>query len=499
MIGTLREIVVALLIAVVLLGAVPMVCSCYQFVLVALHRWHDHYEAADPSVLPRVVVLVPAWNEQLVLRFSIDRMMRLDYPSDRLRVVVVDDASDDGTAELLEAKQADYPGRVIALRREHGGQGKAQTLNYGLREVLADAWAEAVLITDADVVLEPTALRRLTRHFADPEVGAVTAFIREASEPPNWLNRYIGYEYCAAQAAGRRAQNVLGAQACLAGGAQLHTRANLEALGGQIDTSTLAEDTMTTFRTQLDGRRVIFDGNAQCLAEEPAEITGLWKQRLRWARGNVQVTRQLSGVFFRRSGTHGLGGMWFGLWWLSTLLLPGLMVLATASLIGLWWLRSGTAQTAFQSLWWINVVGFVFTTTFTLLLDRRIARRSWFQAVAFPGLVSLVVMAWIIAPGPMRAVARRACDGIGLGWTPTVRTTLLLTAYIWTAGCMVAAWLVYRLDRSGRARSLVPVLLFIVGYGPLLSAITFAAYVAEARGVAVTWDKTVKTGKLAAR
>ena len=68
------------------------------------------------------------------------------------------------------------------------------------------------------------------------------------------MNRFISFEYISAQAGARRAQNVLGAQACLAGGAQLLRRESLEAIGGEIDTSSLAEDTFTTFNVQLAGR-----------------------------------------------------------------------------------------------------------------------------------------------------------------------------------------------------------------------------------------------------
>ena len=106
---------------------------------------------------------------------------------------------------------------------------------------------------DADVIYEPSSLRRMTRHLADPGVGAVTAYIKEGSRPGNYMTRFIGYEYITAQAAARRSQNVLGVIACLAGGAQLHSRANIEAIGGRVDTTTLAEDTVTTFETQKGG------------------------------------------------------------------------------------------------------------------------------------------------------------------------------------------------------------------------------------------------------
>lgn len=481
----------------ILLGAVPMLCSIVQFVLVALHRWFSHYKQADPDFTPRIAVLVPAWNEAAVLDFSVDRMMALDYPPDRLRLVIVDDASTDGTPELLAAKQARYPGRLLVLRRQKGGQGKAHTLNHGLAVLMEDDWAEAVLITDADVVFAPDAIARMARHLADPEVGAVTAFIREASAPPNWMSRYIGYEYATAQLASRRAQNVIGAQACLAGGAQLLSRENLDALGGRIDTETLAEDTVTTLLTQLRGRRVVFDPNAECFAEEPASVIGLWKQRLRWSRGNLQVSRRFRSVFFRRSSEHQLGNVWFGLQWYATLLLPAFMVLVSAVLVALWIFDAHDANLLFRAYWIISAFAFVFTTTYTLLLDKGVARRSWRQAVAFPGLVNLAMIGWVLAPEPMYNLVRWVVESLGLDWTQQTRRIIALLAYLWIAGCMVAAWLLYRLDRvSALRRVVLPVLVLIVGFGPLLCSVTFAAYVAEARGAASTWDKTEKTGKV---
>ena len=482
----------------VLLGALPNAVTVLQTVFAAMHSRHDHYDddQIDLQELPRVAVLVPAWNEEAVLQFSVDRMMGLDYPKDRLRLVVVDDASTDGTSELMQVKMAQYPGRVLHLRRVKGGEGKAHTLNHGLREILSDDWAQAVLITDADVVFEATSIRRMTRHLGDPTVGAVTAFIKEASSPPNWMNRYIGYEYAAAQAVGRRAQNVVGAQACLAGGAQLHTRANLDQLGGLIDTTTLAEDTVTTLLTQVAGRKVVFDGNAHCYAEEPAGVVGLWKQRQRWSRGNLQVARRFKGVFFRPSRLHRLGRPWFGLMWWATLLLPAFMIVASAALVTLWWLDASRGRYLFTLLWITNALGFVFSTVFTLTVDRSVARRSWRHAFYFPGLVSLTVMAWVLVPRPMHALVRHVCLDLGWGWSPTTRSYLALAAYLWVSVCMLAAYAVYRLDKVHDLGRLGGVLMFVVGYGPLLCAITFASYVAEARGATATWDKTVKTGKV---
>lgn len=487
-----------LLSGLVLLGALPMAASTIGHLLAALHRTRDHLDRVDPALQPRVAVVVPAWNEAAVLEHSVERMMALDYPTDRLRLVVVDDASTDATPAILAEAQRRYPGRVLHLRRERGGQGKAHTLNHGLQHVLADDWAQAVLITDADVVFTPTAIGRMARHLADPEVGAVMGFIREASDPPHWLGRYVGYEYATAQLSMRRAQNVVGAQACLAGGAQMLSRGNLEAIGGRIDTTTLAEDTVTTMQTQLAGRRVVFDPHAECWAEEPASLAALWKQRLRWARGNLQVTRRFRSVFFRPSRQHRLGNPWFGVIWFSTLYLPAFMILASAALVTLWFVDRGPAQIAFQLYWGASALMFVLGTVFVLLLDRRIARQSWWAALTFPGVVNLVVLAVVLAPAPMERLAATVLPGLGVTWDEHARDVALLGVYLWTSLAMLAAWLVYRADRTRVLRPLVPALVALVGFGPVLCAVTVAAYVAQARGAATTWDKTEKTGKVRA-
>ncbi|MFY9928304.1 MAG: glycosyltransferase family 2 protein, partial [Streptosporangiaceae bacterium] len=310
-----------LLIALVIVAALPELAASWQFLLVAAHCARNHYRDCAP-VFPRTAILIPAWNEAAVIGPSIDRLMALEYPRDALRVFLVDDASTDATPEVAQAKAAQYPGSVFHLRRERGGQGKAHTLNHGLGVILGDDWMEALLITDADVIFTPDSLRKMTRHLADPAVGAVTAYIKEGSRPGNYLTRFIGYEYITAQAAARRGQNVLGAIACLAGGAQLHTRASLAALGGRIDTSSLAEDTITTFETQLGGRRLVFEPHATVWAEEPGSVASLWKQRLRWARGNVQVTRRYRRLWFRPSRRHRLGSASFGLFWFCLFLQP---------------------------------------------------------------------------------------------------------------------------------------------------------------------------------
>lgn len=486
------EVVLTLL---VLIGAVPLVISAIQFLLIGLHGWRNHYDRVAPCY-PRVAVLVPAWNEGAVIGATVDRLLTLDYPADRLRVVVVDDASTDDTPDVVADRARRNPGRVVHLRREEGGQGKAHTLNHGLAELLSDDWMEAVLIMDADVIYRRDSLRKMTRHLADPTVGAVTAYIKEGSQARAAVNRFVGYEYITAQAAARRSQNVQGVMACLAGGAQLHRRDNLEELGGRIDTETLAEDTVTTFQTQRNGRRVVFEGNAVVLAEEPADVAALWRQRLRWARGNIAVTRRFSDVWFRRRREPRMGGILFGLSWFSILLLPLVMIAGSTSLLVLYLLDPSLAWSAFHGLWVINLVTFVFITAFTLMIDPSVGRRTVVEAFLFPGLVSFAIIVATCFPALASWSVDQVSEILSVDRTTLVRIVTLL-AYSWLALCMVVAWLakVVAVRRPGSRLS--PALVYVAGYGALLCAVTFAGYVEELRGAEMTWDRTVKTGKVA--
>ncbi|HEY0933529.1 MAG TPA: glycosyltransferase family 2 protein, partial [Trebonia sp.] len=296
------------------------------------------------------------------------------------------------------------------------------------------------------------------------------------------------------QAAARRSQNVLGVIACLAGGAQLHSRENLLAVGGRIDTSSLAEDTFTTFKTQLAGRQVVFEPHATVWAEEPGDITGLWKQRLRWARGNVQVTLRYRRLWFRQPWTrrgrvHGLGGLSFGTIWFCLFLQPVFMITSSAALLALYFAGSPHAWPAFRLLWIINAVTYLFITGFSLLIDPGTGRRAWRQAVLFPGLVNLVIIAESCFPRAVHA---------GASHLPRhVTAAITVFSYAWLGAALALGYLVKVVEPHRGGRLFSAVLLYLAGYGSLLCACTFASYVKELRGAEMSWDKTEKTGTVA--
>ncbi len=475
----------------VVLATMPVIAGLYQFMMVGLSFFVSHLEQTAPC-LPRVSILIPAWNEDAVIATTIDRLMKLNYPADRLRVYVIDDASSDQTPYLSIEKSKEYPGQVIHIRRVAGGEGKAHTLNYGLDVLWANDWTEAVLIMDADVIYTEDSLLKMARHFSDPSIGAVTAYIKEGSNAPNYVQRFITFEYITATGASRRAQNVMGFLACLSGGAQLHSRENLMAIGGQIFSATLAEDTFTTFWTQLRGRRAIFEPNALVYAEEPDDLVGLWKQRVRWARGNVQITGTFADLWANPDMHQGMGSLSMSFLWFSIFLMPVFQISAAVSLVGLFFLDPAWAWSLFRLFWLLAGIVYLVVTFVSYVVDFESARKSWLEGLLFPGVVSLLVMfhAFFPQPGQWLVLQLQLPDGHWL------LTCITLFVYAWLGLSMAVAYSSKVLQQSPRWSKLAPPVLYFAGYGAFLCAVTFGSYVKEFQGAAMTWDKTVKTGKV---
>lgn len=118
----------------------------------------------EGPITPHVSLIVSAHNEVSSIGAKLDSLLALDYPSDRVEIIVASDGSDDGTNELV-AGFADRGVRLLAL----GRVGKAAALNAAVGE----ASGEICVFSDANSLFAPDALRALVAPFADPEVGGV--------------------------------------------------------------------------------------------------------------------------------------------------------------------------------------------------------------------------------------------------------------------------------------------------------------------------------------
>ncbi len=241
----------------------------------------------EPGYLPRVSVLIPCLNEEMVIVSSVTRILASTWRD--LEVIVLDDGSTDRTADMVRTAFAEEP-RVRLFSFSNGG--KACALNRGL----AEATGAIVVALDADTQFERTTIAKLVRWFIDPRVGAVAGDALVGNRV-NLITRWQSLEYVVAQNLERRALAALGAVTVVPGAVGAWRKTTLEHVGG-YPADTLAEDQDLTLAIQRAGWRVAFDPDARAWTEAPHTVQGLLKQRYRWSFGTLQCLWKHRGALF---------------------------------------------------------------------------------------------------------------------------------------------------------------------------------------------------------
>jgi len=170
------------------LGGLAWTHVGYPLAAGALARVRERRVAKDGSAEPTVAVVVAAHNEEAVIERRLANLLALDYPGDRVEIVVASDASTDRTNELVEAVAGREP-RVRLLECPRGGKVAAQ--DRAVRKTSSDV----VAFSDANATWAPDALRRLVANLADPDVAYVCGRLRlEEAEGSNREGLYWRYE-----------------------------------------------------------------------------------------------------------------------------------------------------------------------------------------------------------------------------------------------------------------------------------------------------------------
>lgn len=348
--------------------------------------------------LPPVTVLVPAYNEAQVIRSTVERALASDYPS--LRVVVIDDGSQDGTAQAAQVDDE----RVTVLVQQPN-QGKAAALNRGL----AQADTELVVTVDADTWLHPRAVRCMVESLLVCGADAVASNVRVGNRVNLWT-RWQSLEYVSGLNIDRRAQAVLGVITTVPGAASAWRREVVLAAGGYTR-RTLTEDTDLTLTLLREGRHIVFDSRAVAFTEAPQTGGALYRQRLRWLHGNLQCAWHHS-----RAG----GGPWRflfvalpNLWFahLGVYLLLPVTLLLTAL---------GRSQSAAVFLGWLFAALFIVDIT-AVLLAYLLDRGDWRDLLWAPSQrVGYPAFLW----GVFAVVALRILRRAPTAWNKLDRTGL---------------------------------------------------------------------------
>jgi glycosyltransferase involved in cell wall biosynthesis len=231
-----------------------------------------------------VVLLVPANDEAPTLGHLLASIERLEWPRDRLSVVLVDDGSEDGTWELMH-RWATGNDNALAVRLGRRS-GKARALNAALE---AAPPGEIAVVCDADLRLGPGYLSRLVPAFGDPSVGAASGFVTSANAGTSVVSRYAALETWVHQLVTAAGKHRLGLNPPTFAGSA-YRRSALEAIGGFAD-ARAGDDVEASAALTRSGWRTCFVRRAQAdhiLVEGP---TDYWRQHLRWGRNVLDAGR----------------------------------------------------------------------------------------------------------------------------------------------------------------------------------------------------------------
>jgi cellulose synthase/poly-beta-1,6-N-acetylglucosamine synthase-like glycosyltransferase/peptidoglycan/xylan/chitin deacetylase (PgdA/CDA1 family)/spore germination protein YaaH len=303
-------------------------------------RYRQRIHAGERSK-PSVSVIVPAYNEEMVIEATLQSLLASDY--DNLEIIVVDDGSLDRTSEVVREKFKNEP-RVRLFTEPNAG--KANALNFGLRY----ATGEIIIALDADTVFAPHAISALAHRFYDPKMGAVAGNAKVGNRI-NLVTRWQALEYITSQNMDRRAFASLNCITVVPGAVGAWRRDLLDEAGG-FTSDTLAEDQDLTLRIRRLGYKIGYEEDAIAWTEAPATLRALAKQRFRWAYGTLQCMWKHGDALLRpRYGALGFIAM--PNVWIFQIIFPlispvmDLMLVYTLISAGLDWLQqpSGYSMT----------------------------------------------------------------------------------------------------------------------------------------------------------
>jgi glycosyltransferase involved in cell wall biosynthesis len=312
------------------LVALPLLTGLYAYAgypLLLKLAARRHGPTDDGAVyLPQVSICLPVYNEQSAIRAKLENLLGLEYPRERLQIVVVSDASTDGTDAIVR----EYADRGVELVRLERRGGKTAAENAAIRHLRG----EVVVNTDATIEIPPQALLPLVKAFGDPAVGVASGRDVSVGAKGTEANRgesgYVGYEMWV-RSLETRAGSIVGASGCYyAIRRGLHRSPVPEQLSRDFASALIARE---------NGYRAVSVEDAICYVPRTGSLSVEFRRKIR------TMARGLDTLYFKKHLLNPLRHGRFA-WmlfshklcrWLVPLFIPvsliGLIVLATRSAV----------------------------------------------------------------------------------------------------------------------------------------------------------------------
>ena len=233
--------------------------------------------------LPKISLIVPTKNEETVIRRCLNGIMNVDYPKDKMQIIVVDGKSEDNTSKICSEFSEKYP-ENIKIISEKTPNGKPAALNLALPYING----EIVGVFDADSLPEKDVLAKVAFYFKDEQLKALQGRTNSLNEKNNALTRVIAMEERAWFQALMSGREKLQLFVPLTGSCQFVRTKVLEELGGW-DENSLTEDVELALRLVEKNHHIQYAPDVCSGQETPNNIGSLFKQRVRWYRGYMET------------------------------------------------------------------------------------------------------------------------------------------------------------------------------------------------------------------
>lgn len=225
------------------------------------------------DIQPSVALMIAAYNEEAGIAKKIENSLALDYPKEKLRIIVVSDGSSDRTDDIVRS----YTQAGVELIRVEGRVGKTEARNVAIKMINS----EIVLFSDATTEYQADIIKKMIRNFADPTVGMVTGHLiyRNDKNSPMGLGQKTFWKY---ESVIKDAQTKLGTLTGSVGCATAFRRDLYSPLPPNI-----IEDFTEPLMFVIKGKRVVYESEAICYELPTPKSQNEWKMRVRVVRGGM--------------------------------------------------------------------------------------------------------------------------------------------------------------------------------------------------------------------
>ncbi|HVX58325.1 MAG TPA: glycosyltransferase [Candidatus Saccharimonadales bacterium] len=273
--------------------------------------WAAKKRSLDRSRRPRyrnplISVLVPAYNEALVIERCLDSIRKSSYK--KVQVIVIDDSSQDLTGSLVRKYIKDHPTFPLQLISRRHNQGKALGLNYAAKKY---AKGDLIMTLDADSVLHKNALKNTVRYFDDPQIVGVAANVR-IMEEFSFLGLLQRFEHMVAYRS-KKFFTVMNCELVVGGVASTYRREILDKVH-YYDSDTVTEDIGLSMKIAGLGNkrhRLVYASDVVAMTEGVLSFKALFIQRFRWKLGNLQNLIKYRRMLFSTNRNYSFSLSWY--------------------------------------------------------------------------------------------------------------------------------------------------------------------------------------------